>query len=240
MRLTELSLNSGDIALARLEAGQQSVSISDYFRSSMPTRSAGNDWYGGSFLHTQDVLPVCRGGPQCALPMTVIGVETSWPDILQVIPETRATTPEAFHGMQPVTFPLAWSLPSRPPSHSLIEYTLVGRILHHSRPAPGHFTARVIIGDRAYEYDDNANGGRLQDIGRDVFATKASHNVVMVVYHKTSDETVHLYPHYRLFMTLTNGMNICLDILEAGGRYSQASCCLSSSGRNIPTRRHCR
>ncbi|KAI1789317.1 hypothetical protein LXA43DRAFT_893128, partial [Ganoderma leucocontextum] len=130
--------------------------------------------------------------------------------VLTVIPETRNDTPEAFKGKtgSTVTYPLRFSLPAsfgphevdrlRVPESGLVEYQLVGRVLYERGVASAHYTAQVVIGDSAYDYDSTYSNGRLysgyqvdaepaESHRRRASITTPTQNHSMAIYHRGSD-----------------------------------------------------
>ena len=121
--------------------------------------------------------------------------------MLHVIPNTVGANEEAYEASPKLHFPLTWSIPSSQQGNSdepQVTYTLVGRILFHSKLS--HYTAQLIIGDRTFNFDSMQNSGVLVDVGRDVMATTLARQVSMVVYMRTSVASVCQFLEFYIYI----------------------------------------
>lgn len=192
--ITEFSLLPHDISLARAQVNKDDIDLAEYFSHAIPRRPIGNDSHGTTMLHTLKLRP-CESCRQQGRDKNMLldTIQTTWPQVLRLIPETRADTPEIFESRHPVKFPLEWMLESsgegQDAGQSYVCYRLVGRI--HFKNA--HFTAQIHIGDSAYLYDsiefrDDPKEllGKLTRIAEQSVLEAPSREVSLVIYHRTS------------------------------------------------------
>lgn len=185
--ITEFSLNSSDISIAHHYAPV--ATLSDYFNHFIPCERGGNAYHGGTVvLKTTDALETveCRS-PECSQDASVVAVQTAWPQVLQVIPETSGDAMDAFQNKNYIRFPAHWSLKSAFGGGTNVTYRMIGRILFHSQSS--HFTAQLLIEGSTYQYD-SLNLGRLKRIGSEDVINSHTHAVCMVFYDRTSSTQV--------------------------------------------------
>ncbi|KAH9852176.1 hypothetical protein C2E23DRAFT_903981 [Lenzites betulinus] len=202
------SLRAKDIRLASLygSSGTSSVmltpepealSLQGYFAHFIPCRPMGNRHHGSDPIH-ELIGPAC---PQdgCVSICRISAMQTSWPRLLHILPETIGDTPTAYHARNPppVVFPQSLYIPSLPQHNvvssmglpgdtNCIEYSLVGRILHK----PGHFTGEYVIHGRTFAYDCARHRGKLVDIGDCDACTRPRHDVVMYIYTRRTEKSI--------------------------------------------------
>ncbi|KAH7908558.1 hypothetical protein BJ138DRAFT_1205112, partial [Hygrophoropsis aurantiaca] len=142
-------------------APKSTVDLTDFFLHLIPRRSIGNDANGTTLLHTLTDLHCTH--TECSLSMLstpkIIGIKTSWPKILHIMPETRGSLRE----------------------EEDVRYELIGRILHRVN----HFVAEVLIDGHIFVYND-MNSGKLEDRGNGLLFEEGDRNAVLYVYHRTS------------------------------------------------------
>lgn len=158
--------------------------------------------------HTEDTISGHNSGtPLADIPLdpctiggcintttTLVAIETLWPKVLHIVPETNGETSEAFaqRSNGPLSLPIQFEISShsthtkKPPGH--IRYRMVGRQLYH--PHSKHFTAELLLQDTTYSYDDLRNHGRLQWAGDETVITTPNINTTFVVYNRISPEYV--------------------------------------------------
>lgn len=175
---------SADVNASETSTGSMPVqtppSLDDYFAHFIPCRPIGNRHHGSDPIHDLPPPPCLQDG--CASLCEITAIQTAWPRMLHILPETIADTPTAFLARMPG--PVIFKRTLRIPTTSLLEYHLVGRILYR----PGHFTGEYLIDGRTFSYDSAANGGRLIDIGDGELCTTPRHDVVMYIYTLSGGE----------------------------------------------------
>ncbi|KAL1939097.1 hypothetical protein VTO73DRAFT_10357 [Trametes versicolor] len=206
------SLRAKDIKLAHRHAQGSpkcaTVTVSEYFRWFIPCRPMGNRHHGSDPIH--DLPESLCMQDDCALTCAVTSIQTFWPRLLHIIPETLADTPVAFKSRKPppVSFERTLSIPiastgtlmttvglglcdssgdedHRSPDATSTDTSLsavVYTLVGRVLFVPGHFTAEYIVGDRTLAYDSAAHAGCLTDIGDWKMCLTPRHNIVMYIY----------------------------------------------------------
>lgn len=166
--------------------------LADYLAHFIPCRPMGNKHHGSDPIH--DLPPPACSQDGCSALRRITSIQTAWPRMLHILPETMADTHNAFLARQPrpviferiLSIPRLSSPPVNPEPADSVEYSLVGRILYK----PGHFTAEYLIDERTFSYDSATNGGRLKDIGGPDLCTAPRHDVVMYIYTLSGERVV--------------------------------------------------
>ncbi|KAJ3552568.1 hypothetical protein NM688_g4086 [Phlebia brevispora] len=144
------------------------------------------------------------GHDSCDKVARVFTVQTAWPAILHIVPETCGETADAFEertrldfSPHPTRLPLRFHIQTKSNhapdqlaegelrSSPVVEYEMVGRLLFDADKL--HFTAEVIIGDSTYEYNDMERNGVMMRTGPAVSIEELSHKVSLVVYRRVSE-----------------------------------------------------
>lgn len=176
---TFFSILCNDVDTTRALCGADAT-LNDYFEHLVPRRPMGNDTGGTKALHT---LPssMCSH-PGCDNESTVYEIETAWPDILNVCPETVGSGPGSFSNRRPLPLPRQLDV------HG-VQYELVGRA-HYNGGEAGHFTCDRLIHDRLYASDDLHFEGSFVDVGDVDILEEVDFTVQVLVYRRCSEQTV--------------------------------------------------
>ncbi|KAJ6569381.1 hypothetical protein B0H19DRAFT_1066129 [Mycena capillaripes] len=145
-----------------------------YFTTAIPRISIGNDEGGTTVVHSLPA-PHCDE-PHCKCPIALDAIDTIWPKILHINPETGV------YGR----LPIARSLSIDDGLGKSILYELIGTISFDAKRS--HWTSKFLIDDIAFDYDDLA-GGSLAARGPSEFITIPDRTAVLWAYHRTSDVT---------------------------------------------------
>lgn len=141
----------------------------------------GNDTGGTTALHS---LPnTTCSHPDCENDAVLDEIETAWPDILSICPETVSCSPGSFKDRKPLPLPRKFSI------HG-IQYDLAGRI-RYSGGDVGHFTCDRPIGDRLYKSDDMQFEGSFVDVGAAEVLEEPDFAVHLLVYYRSSEQKVY-------------------------------------------------
>lgn len=145
----------------------------------------------------------------CESLLSLAAIQTSWPQILHIVPETSGELAEIFFARgstdPPLRLPLEFTISSHTsrrlpkPTDSraahagasvegAVTYQLVGRQLFQREKA--HFVAEVCLQGGAYLYDDMDNSGVLIKTGEALDLLTPTEEATYVVYHRTSEARV--------------------------------------------------
>jgi hypothetical protein len=119
------------------------VMLQDHLQHLIPRCSMGNDESGTRLLHTISDSQCLH--PGCDNSSILNHIQTSWPNILHILPETIMSGENSFN-MEPLIIPHQFGIQND------IKYELVGHI-HYNRDAQ-HFTCNCIIAGCLYKSDD--------------------------------------------------------------------------------------
>jgi hypothetical protein len=115
---------------------EANVTLQGHLEHLTPRCSIGNDESGTTLLHTILDLPCSH--PGCKNHSSLSHIQTSWPNILCILPETIGSSKDSLNG-EPLTIPLFFSIQKD------VKYELVGRICYEC--SKEHFTCDCIISD---------------------------------------------------------------------------------------------
>jgi hypothetical protein len=179
---TFLALNGFDLLELRERHDETTCTWSDYIASAVPRVSGGNK---GTTLVHEVALPLLCGDLTCLhsndqspIHSRDTVIETSWPQILQITPDTGGG-----HGRLPNSHGISF-----PAQEGLVEYALVGTTSYRRR----HWTSKIRIADQTFSYDDLNNGclRLLQPDDTDVCSDDPGFDTVLLTYHRTSHASV--------------------------------------------------
>jgi hypothetical protein len=140
----------------------------------------GNDTGGTTVLHS---LPNMTCSHLDCENDSVLGeIETAWPDILSICPETVSSSPSSFGNRKPLPLSREFNI------HG-VQYELVGRV-HYNGGDVGHYTCDVPIQDRLYKADDMKFEGDFVDVGAAEILEDPDYSVHLLVYHHVSEQMV--------------------------------------------------
>ncbi|KAJ7112759.1 hypothetical protein C8R43DRAFT_903545, partial [Mycena crocata] len=164
-------INLFDLRATRRKGGA-ATSLTEYFAHCTPRIYPGNDEGGSCVLHTLPA-PLCEH-PGCARSMERREIETLWPKVLQINPESGTE----------LRLPIDRSFSIDDGSGGQITYELIGST---SFDFPRkHWTSNVLIGGTTFHYDDLVQRGSLVAQGpADLISTPDS-RAVLLIYHRTS------------------------------------------------------
>ncbi|KIP01665.1 hypothetical protein PHLGIDRAFT_38881, partial [Phlebiopsis gigantea 11061_1 CR5-6] len=157
LRLWERDIESCRLSL-KLPA-KAHVDIGDvlaHLTPRQPRHAAGADHNTGTKL-TDLPAGLCTH-PRCSEPSPLVAVQTQWPSILFIIPETASDDSDTFSARTepPLRHALEFSIGSKSTLDN-VSYQLVGRQLEHRDQA--HLVAEVLLSGRTYMYDNLLNSG---------------------------------------------------------------------------------
>lgn len=142
------------VATTRLICGPDAT-LQDHLEHLIPRCTRGNE-LGPDRLHQTTRTPCMH--PKCKLMSDVEEIQTIWPNILHVFPETVGSSKTLFGNQTALPLPRCLNL-----FESTITHELVGRMHHHRNSK--HYTCDRIFNDRLYESDDMRLNGNFIDIG---------------------------------------------------------------------------
>ncbi|KAF8125544.1 hypothetical protein K438DRAFT_2002028 [Mycena galopus ATCC 62051] len=172
---TNFRLNGFDLRAARAKYGP-ATSLTDYFASATPRIEMGDDVDGTTAVHALAIScdhPDCKGSSAPLVPDTI---ETLWPKILHINPETGTQT----------RLPIANSLTIDGGLGNSVVYELVGTISHDAHRE--HWTSKFLLGNTTFHYDD-LNRGSLVAQGPVDLITAPDMTAVLWAYHRSSKVT---------------------------------------------------
>jgi hypothetical protein len=171
------SIICNDIDTTRAICGPDAT-FEDYLKHIIPRRLIGNDAGGTTLLHTLPLSPCSHSG--CNHNSRIDHIETSWPHILNVTPETSGGSADVFN-RKALPLPRYFHIQN-------VQYELVGRMHHDSKRQ--HYTCdRPILSD-LYRSDDMLFNGNFIRIGSADLLRDTDFAVHMLVYHRLSDSQV--------------------------------------------------
>jgi hypothetical protein len=166
-----LSINLFDLQVARAISGTE-ASLTEYFANFTPRNLGGNETGGTYLVHSQPA-PICAA-PDCPNHFQPEFIETRWPKLLQINPDT---------GAQPrLTLARTFTVSDY---QGVVTYELVGTVLFHV--AEKHYTSKIVIKDMAFDYDGMGSGGALVPVGPADLICHNDPRAVMWMFHRTSD-----------------------------------------------------
>ncbi|KAJ7916650.1 hypothetical protein B0H13DRAFT_1870985 [Mycena leptocephala] len=172
-----LRLNLFDLRIARDKHGA-TTSLTQYFATATPRISGGNHEGGTTVVHSLPA-PFCDH-PDCEgmfASITVNSIETLWPKILHINPETGA------HPRPPL--PRSFNIDDG--AGNSIVYELIGTISHNA--GRKHWTSKFLIDNTTFHYDDLVRGGSLVLQGKGELISVPDHTAVLWAYHRSSSVT---------------------------------------------------
>jgi hypothetical protein len=152
------------------------ATLQDYLCHLIPRRWIGNNEGGTTLLHKLQDLPCSTLG--CTCPSILDGIETAWPNILNISPETLSCTTESFT-RQALPLPRSFTV------NEDVRYELVGRT--HFDRIREHFTCDRPILERLYESNDMLFDGDFVDVGSVDQLQDVDFTVQLLVYCRVSD-----------------------------------------------------
>lgn len=170
--------NDHDLRITRAVHGSH-ITMTDYFQHLIPRRRIGNDANGTTVLHTLPSSTCLHSN--CKVQADLMAIETSWPQILQIIPESRAASEDMLKTQKWIQLDRKFTIPDQ--KGNGVEYQLVGRVCFHSNQ---HFTSDIMLENRLFLYNDMFNKGKLVDIGDSTLFDTQDDRCVLLTYHRTS------------------------------------------------------
>ncbi|KAK7047011.1 hypothetical protein R3P38DRAFT_3423671 [Favolaschia claudopus] len=171
---TSFRLNVFDIRTARAKFGPEAT-LTDYFSTAIPRKDVGTDHSGTTVVHSMEISPCPH--PECThsslLPI-VDSIETEWPKILHLRPETSTLA----------RFPLDKTFEISDEAGNLVQYQLIGTISFDA--GRKHWTSKFLINDVTFSYDDTWNNGTLRSRGQGDLITIPDNTEVLWVFHRSS------------------------------------------------------
>lgn len=181
-----LNLLAHDIEATRSVCGPN-ANLADHLLHLIPHRSVEDRGRETIAIHTLPD-PACPCA-DCDGVSVVSCIDTSWPEILHICPETIASTPNTFQ-QRPLPLLRQFNIQD-------VEYQLVGRIHREGSVDLGHFTCDQLIGDRLYQSDGMLLEGAFADVGDVGILDRPDFTVQLLVYHRLSECKV---SHPRLYI----------------------------------------
>ncbi|KAK7051728.1 hypothetical protein R3P38DRAFT_3255060 [Favolaschia claudopus] len=171
---TSFRLNVFDIRTARAKFGPEAT-LTDYFSTAIPRKDVGTDHSGTTVVHSMEISPCPH--PECThsslLPI-VDSIETEWPKILHLRPETSTLA----------RFPLDKTFEINDEAGNHVQYQLIGTISFDA--GRKHWTSKFLINDVTFSYDDTWNNGTLRSRGQGDLITIPDNTEVLWVFHRSS------------------------------------------------------
>lgn len=209
--IVSLTPHPRDIIRAGDAAATDNVDIGCYLSHLLARRIEPSGQTGVKLFDLEDSACLHH---DCNATSRVCAVQTAWPQVLHIVPETSGDTADAFERRlhpdchpHPVHYPLRFSINTQSQSASLdqepvpgelkidtaVEYKLIGRLLFDSERA--HFTAELLIDDRMYRYDDRDREGVLSEVGPATMLEDLSPTVSLVLYHRCQEGNITEHDH---------------------------------------------
>ncbi|EIM79531.1 uncharacterized protein STEHIDRAFT_116440 [Stereum hirsutum FP-91666 SS1] len=193
-------MSEHDKSLARIALSLEptaTITIQQYFQFCIPRIADRTSAKEASEMIHNVTVDACHH-PGCTERPHNVETLTSWPELLQIIPDTIDLNPHDCRPVQPLaSFSISSPVEASPEDATGFEeatryedigYDFIGRIIFLREAS--HFQAEILIEDRVYVYDDVENGGFLQDIG-DVSVIERSNvkTSLLMYYRRTPSST---------------------------------------------------
>lgn len=166
-----------DVDTTRAICGPDAT-FNNFLEHIIPRRHIGNEAGGTTLLHTIPPSPCSH--PGCLRESHIDRIETLWPRIFNVTPETVSSSTGVFNR---TALPLPRNFHIQD-----VQYELVGRV-HHD-PKRQHFTCDRPILSHLYCSDDMLFGGNFIRVGSADLLQDVDFTVNLLVYHRVTDSQV--------------------------------------------------
>ena len=169
-----LRLNDHDIATTHDFFGD-TITLTDYFAHFIPRRPMGNHSNGTTPLHILPSQPCTSAN--CPLELAIIEIETSWPQVLNIVSDLRGDST-----LQPKRAQLRNMFQVPDKDGSFVTYNLIGRVLYENE----HFWSQLQFEGHTYTYNDMKKDGNLIPMMDPHQLEHQDLRSFYYVYHRTS------------------------------------------------------